>query len=57
MALSGNFRRRLADQDKAPRLKHNVRHGDVVVLKGSPVPEAFSRKKVNALQRAGYLQK
>lgn len=56
MALSGNFRRKLADQDKAPVLKQSVRHGDVIHLAGGRVPERFSRRKIEALKRAGYIE-
>jgi hypothetical protein len=54
MALEGNFRRKLADKDKAPILKASVRHGDVIHLPGQPVPERYSRAKIAELKRRGY---
>ena len=36
-------------------LRSAVRHGDVMVLAGNKVPDNFSRRKVEALNRANYL--
>jgi hypothetical protein len=55
MALSGNFRRKLGSQDKAPVLKAAVRHGDVIHLPGQRVPERYSRAKIRMLKQRGYI--
>ena len=55
MALSGNFRRKLGDQDKAPTIKVAVPHGKVHYLPGQKVPEHFSRAKIAEMKRRGYI--
>ena len=56
MALSGNWtprgRRR---STQAPILKTSIRHGDRIVLAGQPVPERFSRRKIEAMRRNGVI--
>lgn len=55
MALSGNFTPRGRHRSSTPKLKTTVRHGDAVVLAGNRVPESFSRRKVEALRKAGVI--